>query len=412
MTPNAYQTQYHVPVGFNGPGASFVTKLNATGSALVYSTYFGQAVAAGATGIYATGIAVDSGGNAVICGETDAGNFPSTVGVIQPSVRGSRDAFVAKFNLKGDKLIFATLLGGSGADRANGVALDQFGSVYVVGTTISTDFPITGQAFQKQFAGSVNTGGFINLVGDAFVSKLSTSGTELQYSTFLGGSGGDIAAAIAVDRSTQTAYVTGTTTSGNFPVTPDAFQKPTLNQSSAFITGIAPDGGSLTNSTYFGGVFAMYPMAIAFTDGVYVAGYTNSPGLPTTPDAFQPLQPGRLVGFAAKFKAGVYPAVKTVVFDQNPVLAETAAHGVVTLDSPAPKGGASVVIKSAYLALDRVSMITVTVPQGSVSAPFAIPTYKDTRFASNYVVYITAYTKSGAAGAELEVSLTSIPPFH
>jgi len=227
-TPGAFQTAFG-----SGIRDDFVTKLNATGSALVYSTFLGS----GSIG-YVGGIAVDSTGNAYVTGADDS-TFPTTPGAFQTSVNGGFNAFVAKLNPTGSALVYSTFLGGPGRDFGNGVAVDSTGNAYVAGATSSTSFPVTAGAFQTTLSG---------IVQNAFVTKLNANGTALIYSTYLGGSGcqpvsegcdgPEVALGIALD-SGDNAYVTGQTNSGDFPITPGAFQAKLASKdrgTNAFIT--------------------------------------------------------------------------------------------------------------------------------------------------------------------------------
>ncbi len=146
---NAYVT------GSNG--YAFVSKLNSSGSALVYSTYLG-----GGSADYGVGIALDSSGNAYVAGSTDSSNFPTTAGAFQTTLAGGGDAFVSKLNSSGS-LVYSTYLGGSVNDGGRGIALDSSRNAYVTGFTDSSNFPTTPGAFQTTLAGG----------GDAFVSKLN-----------------------------------------------------------------------------------------------------------------------------------------------------------------------------------------------------------------------------------------------
>jgi hypothetical protein len=185
--------------GFGGANV-FVAKLAPNGSALVYTTYL-----AGSRGATGTGIAVDAAGAAYVTGETDSSDFP-TMHPLQPTYGGGNgDAFVAKLTADGSALVYATYLGGSGFDRGSGIAVDAAGAAYVTGFTTSSDFP-TVQPLQST---SNN--------GDAFVAKLAADGSTLVYATHLAGSSGtDAGAGITVDAA-GTAYVTGFTTSSDFP---------------------------------------------------------------------------------------------------------------------------------------------------------------------------------------------------
>jgi hypothetical protein len=219
-TGNAYVTGFTVSNGVSGgfpitSGAfqttcigtnAFVTKLTADGSSLVYSTHLG----AGGYAV-ASGIAVDSAGNAYTTGYID-GTFPTTSGAYQTTYGGGGgDTYITKLNAAGSSLIYSTYVGGIGYDYPLGIAIDSTGNAYVAGLT-NGSFPTTSEAPQMTFGGWY----------DAFVSKLSADGSSLVYSTYLGGSGYDLALGIAVD-SASNAYVTGYT-SGSFPATSGAYQ--------------------------------------------------------------------------------------------------------------------------------------------------------------------------------------------
>jgi hypothetical protein len=203
-----------------GAQDAFVLKLNPAGTALVYSTYLG-----GSDNESVTGIAVDSAGSAYVAGLTPSTNFP-TVSPLQAANAGGLDVFVLKLNPAGTALVYSTYLGGSSADGGNSIAVDSAGSAYVTGLTNSADFP-TASPLQAASAG----------MGDAFVTKLSSAGTALVYSTYLGGSGADGGNSIAVD-SAGTAYITGSTSSTNFP-TASPLQGSNAGGLDVFVTKIA-----------------------------------------------------------------------------------------------------------------------------------------------------------------------------
>ena len=252
-TLNAYQGSNRAP---NYRPNGFVTKLNATGSALVYSTYLG-----GGDDTSARGIAVDASGQAHVTGWTTARDFPTTPGVVQPTP-GSRactnglctDAFVTKLGVNGTGLVYSTFLFGDLDDEGVGIAVDNTGHAYVVGSTDSPTFPIL-QAFRHRKA---DTLGY-----DAFVTKLNPTGSAFVYSSYLGGStingygleGDEQGVGIAVD-GTGNAYVTGITKSFNFPTTAGAVQPafaagfcgyyPEDLCGDAFVTKIAASGPGVT----------------------------------------------------------------------------------------------------------------------------------------------------------------------
>src|SRR5262249_15135918 len=193
----------------SGGSDAFVTKLNPDGSSLLFSTYLG-----GSAADSASAIVLDSSGNAYVAGNTLADDFP-TRAPFQSAHAGGWDAFVTKFSPNG-ALLFSTYFGGATDDQAQGIAVDASGNFYLTGFTWSTNFPVKNAA--KQY----NPGG-----GDVFISKFSPDGSSLVWSTFLGGTGREVAGGIALD-SSPNVYVAGTTHPRHFPAaTP--FQPPNLN---------------------------------------------------------------------------------------------------------------------------------------------------------------------------------------
>ena len=273
-TGNAFQQT------FGGGVDAFVTKLSADGSALFYSTYLG-----GANDDYGEDIAVDASGNAYVTGLTLFSGFPTTTEAFDTSHNGGFiDAFVTKLSANGSALVYSTYLGGTGIDFGFGIAVDSGGNAYVTGFTDdpNNDFPTTGNAFQQTFGGGY----------DAFVTKLSANGSALVYSTYLGGSSNDESWGIAVDGGGN-AYVTGWSTSTDFPTTENAFQKTIGGKNGrepdAIVAKLNAAGSALVYSTYLGGKQLDYGFGIAIDgDGnAYVTGYTQSRDFPTA-DPFQP----------------------------------------------------------------------------------------------------------------------------
>jgi hypothetical protein len=280
---------------------------------LGYSTYFG-----GNKGDTAYAIAVDTNGCAYIAGGTLSTTFTNiSTGAYQASFQGGTvagDAFVAKFDKTGSNLVYFTYLGGNNEDVASGIAVDKSGNAYVTGMTCSTNFPtdkpLYGQITSK-YVFSKN-GSFYE--PDAFVSELNTNGTELVYSTYLGGSDYNIANAIAVD-SGHNAYIVGWTTSSDFPMT-NALQNKlqctnSLANCNAFITEISTNGTKLLYSSYLGG--NNYDDATSITldtsNFIYVAGFTASTNFPKT----NILYPNALSGF--KYLNGATNANVTAAYD-------------------------------------------------------------------------------------------------
>jgi len=225
-----FPTQNAIQSNKNGPGDCFVTKINTTGTALVYSTYLG-----GSGGEDAYSIEVDTLGNAYITGRTTSDDFPTRNPLQSTKAGGSGDAFVTKINSLGTDFVYSTYLGGSGdLEWGNSIEVDSSGNAYVTGSTNSTDFPMHNP-IQADYAG----GGWLHPFGDAFVTKINTTGTALIYSTYLGGSGGEDAYSIAVD-TLGNAYITGETVSTDFP-THNPLQPNHAGNHDAFVTKI---GGS------------------------------------------------------------------------------------------------------------------------------------------------------------------------
>src|SRR5207253_5332645 len=260
---------------------SFVSKVNFSGTQLVYSTYLG-----GTGADVGQGIKVDSAGNAYVAGYTFSANFP-TQNPYQGSNAGAPDAFISELNPAGSALVFSTYLGGSTDDRAFAIALDSSGNIYVAGVTQSTDFPTTSSAFQTTKQGQ----------SDAFITKLKSGGSNLTYSTLLGGTGADQANGIAVN-SSGNAFVTGFTQSSDFPTASPVQSILGISGGSAcgstvcadgFVTQLNPSGGGLTYSTYLGGSGADFGQGIALdsTGNPYVTGSTASTNFPVIAGSFQ-----------------------------------------------------------------------------------------------------------------------------
>lgn len=285
VTPGAYQTT------FGGYSDAFVAKLNATGSSLIYSTYLGGSAAEDGPAI-----AIDGSGNACLAGGTASSDFPTTPGAFQNVSGGNGDAFVTKLNAAGSALLYSTYLGGNDYDSADSIAIDTVGNAYVTGITRSVHFPTTPGAFQINLAG---TG------ADAFVTKLSTVGFPV-YSTYLGGGQDDLGAGIAVD-AFGNAYLTGQTSSIDFPTTAGAFQSLRRGPDNAFVAKLNSTGSALAYSTYLGGSGTNeggLGIAIDVLGNAYITGRTGSTDFPVTPGAVQSAFGGDYEdGFVSKLDA-------------------------------------------------------------------------------------------------------------
>jgi sugar lactone lactonase YvrE len=307
VTGTTYSQDFPVSATAYGPSTqgtaapeAFVTKINPTGTTLVYSTYIGgSGDAYGGDG--ATAIKVDSKGDAYIAGATFSEDFPVVGGFIQ-SINNCINAactngFVTELNPTGSGLINSTYIGGGAqggvGDLVNALYLDSSGNVYLTGDTASVDFPVTSGAYQS--SNKAAAAGYSTV----FIAKLASAFTSLDYSTFLGGTANDSGAAIAVD-SAGDAYVAGSTSSANFPVTSGSYQQ--TNKAAAaktgtnvFVTELNPTGKALVYSTFLGGTGstkieggdAGNGIAIDASGNATVTGMTASTDFPVTSAAYQ-----------------------------------------------------------------------------------------------------------------------------
>ncbi len=234
----------------------FVAKLNPAGDERAYLSILG-----GSSDDTGFDIAVDGSGSAYVVGSTDSENF-TTANALQPNFGGSQDAFLAKLNPTGSGVSYSTYLGGSGSDSGFGLAVDGAGNAYVIGSTDSTEFSTLGGR-------------------DVFVAKFSATGDQRTYFTILGGSGDDAGFAIAVDAAGG-AYLTGSTDSSNF-TTANALQPTSGGSQDVFIAKLSPSGSTLDYSTFVGNISNESGFAIAVDNSgsAYVSGFTSSPNFPT-----------------------------------------------------------------------------------------------------------------------------------
>ena len=356
----------------NGSFDAFVTKLNATGSRLVYSSFLG-----GSDNELPENVAVDANGNAYVVGSTRSAGFPTTPGAFDPTHNGGAfdtlfDAFVTKFNATGSSLVYSTFLGGSNSDFGGDLALDGAGNAYVVGGTLSPEFPTTPGAFDTAFTGE----------SEGFVTKLNSSGSALGYSTFLGGAG---ASGVVVDTA-RNAWLAGGASSAAAPTTPDGFDTTHNGGGDAWIGELNATGSALVYATFLGGTNSETGSDVALdsTGNLYVTGHTYSPDFPTTPGAFDRVfngDPAIFWGdaFVTRLRSGATAsppqpaALSSLSLSPTGVTGGNSSTGTVTLTSAAPAGGASVALSSSNTAAATVPA-SVTVPAGSTSATFTVST--------------------------------------
>jgi hypothetical protein len=307
-TNGVFQTTFKSTTGTN----AFVTELNSTGTQLIFSTYFG-----GSGSDSAVGIGIDGSGDAFITGTTTSFDLPIAGSPLLntfPAGNLGTTGFFSELSSSGSALTYSTYLGGNTRDVPSGLAVDSSGNCYVVGTTSSSNFPLStvyGNAYQT-FSNAISNGG-----GAAFLSKISTNpglpGFQgLLYSTYLGGSDSDGAAAVAAD-SFGNAYITGTAASTDFPMTvpPNGYQTSlSPGTDDAYVVRInttLSGTASLIYSSYLGGTGtnggAGLAIAADSSFNAYVGGTTAAANFPVTANAFMPSQPsaGYIMGFVARF---------------------------------------------------------------------------------------------------------------
>jgi hypothetical protein len=312
VTAGAYQTTRR------GGWDAFVTKLNASGSALNFSTYLG-----GTSHESEYGLAVDATGNIYLAGRTASANFPIAVGAFQPARNTefnnpeSYDGFVTKLNPTASALIYSTYLGGSRDEYLWGLAVGSDGSAYVTGSTYAANFPTTAGAYQ-----SVKAAPNDNFDDDIFVTRLNPSGSSLLYSTFIGSVGSERSSAIALDASGN-AFITGLTSSATYPTTAGAYQTvypgAPLSTTKCVVTKLNATGTALVYSTFLGGANGDEGSGITVdaTGNAVVVGSSDSPGFPTTADAFQRQKNDKRDGFLARFNATGSQLLYSTFFGDN-----------------------------------------------------------------------------------------------
>jgi hypothetical protein len=322
---NAFQST------FGGQADAFVAELNPTATALVYSSYLGGTGIDNATGIAVTGGKIYVTGNTIPSGATA---FPVTSGAFQTTAGGGTDAFVAKVDpaqTGNSSLVYSTLLGGSGDENANAIAVDGSGITYVTGFTTSSNFPLSS-ASQGSLSG----------IQDAFVTKLNATASALNFSTYLGGTGLDIGVGIALDGGNNI-YVTGQTSSTDFPTVNPTQASSGGGSNDAFVSEYV--SSTLTFSTYLGGsgqedvtsTGVSGAVVVDASNNIYVVGDTSSSDFPASAGAFQTSFAG---GIADAFVTKIAPSaglpdfsVAATALTPASVAAGSSATSTVTVTS-------------------------------------------------------------------------------
>lgn len=383
----------------------FVTKLNAAGTAEIYSTFIG-----GTWGDWAEGIALDNHGSAYVTGYTYSPNYPVTTGAYQTTNIGWShsvvNAFITKLSADGSRLVYSTYLGGTGTlstfgDTAYAIAVDSAGNAHVTGEAYSTDFPVTAGAYQAKNKAT-------QWGSNVFVTELSADGSSLVHSTYVGGSGidvrGDTGHAIAVDADGNT-YIAGGSPSSDFPVTKGAFQTEnfgTKNKAAnAFVVKLNPDCTELVYSTLLGGAGIQdsgdtaYALAVDSSGEAYVAGEAYSGAFPVTTGAFQ------TTNFAAQYLSS-NAFVAKLNSTASGLIYSTFVGGYGSLEGPGDSAHA--------LALDGYGDAYVAGKTYSLNFPVTINAYQTARnesddnepfvavvdAAGNGLIYSTYFGGSGS----------------
>lgn len=302
------------------PTNGFITKISPDGGKLIYSTFFG-----GSSDDFCYFLALDKEGCVYITGTAGSLNFPITENAFDKSREGNSDAFISKLSPDGSALIYSTFLGGNEGDGGISIAVDEDGYAYILGGTGSSDFPTTENVWSRNLKGN----------GDIFIAKINQEGSNLVYSTLLGGSTKnpniyveEIAFSIAIDRK-GCAYITGYTSSSDFPIIPESSNKVLENSQTSFIVKISSDGsdilysqlleGSWSASSGFGVPWSvgcsikLLETGEAHSLNIYIAGHANWDGILATGERKERKEPCEIDAFIYKFLFSDEPARETIV---------------------------------------------------------------------------------------------------
>lgn len=292
VTDDAFDSSY------NDNYDVFVSKMDANGSKLLYSTYIGGSntenyVSYSSWRSEAGGIWVDDDGAVYITGNTRSSDFPTTAGAYDTVISSGYDGFVLKLSSKGDKLDFSTYLGGTNNDYPTDICLNDDGNVIVVGFTYG-NLPVTTGAFQTSLGGGC----------DGFASMLNASGDKLLYSTYMGDIYDDLAFAVALGPN-GCAYVTGFTRSSNFPTTTGAYNRTHNSYTDIFVLKLNETFASLQYSTFVGTSYYDYGFDIVVDDSgrAYVVGATGNGYFPTVSGCYDTSYNGDFDGVVFRLNA-------------------------------------------------------------------------------------------------------------
>ncbi|QHT63263.1 DUF11 domain-containing protein [Paenibacillus lycopersici] len=394
-TPSSF-----MPV-FPGGTAAFVTKLNSTGTALLFSTYLGGT--GEQTRLF--DIALDDADNPIVVGSTGSSSYPTTPGAFQTAFTGTECSILTKLNASGTGLLYSTFVGGTASSRGTGITLDGSGLVYVCGTTDSTDFPTTPGALQVTAPPGTST----------FVYAMNASATSLVFSTYLGGSGTEDSADIAIGSLGQV-VVCGSTTSADFPTTPGALQPALLSETCGFVSVLASSGSSLNYSTYIGGAGGdTHLLDLTIRPGfVLFVGDTESPNFPVTVDALQPALTGvtsAVVGILAAAGELVYASYLGGSAEQTAFAAEfiPGSPSAIAYIAGTTNSADFPVTPGAYDTAPLGNQRLFLVKFAAVSDVFVTKTPSQTQVTrGSTVTYSITVRNTGVVGASTDPTLTNV----
>ncbi len=269
-TKGSYQPKYG-----GGQADMYAAKLSEDMKQILWCTYIGSSNTDWPRG----GLALDDQDNVYLVGGSDSRNFPTTEGTFQRNLKGERDAVIVKLSADGSKLILSTFLGGSSWDGTMGIHVNTSGDIYVAGHTRSSNFPTTPGAPSSKFSGK----------SDCFLTKISNDGSKLLYSTYLGGTENEFAEHRPWLNTDGAFFLTGVTSSPDFPTTTGAYQRKLKGSNDGFVTKVSPDGERFVFSSLIGGSggeFFLMP-TLDSKGNIFIVGHTTSKDFPTTPDALQ-----------------------------------------------------------------------------------------------------------------------------
>lgn len=324
-TIGAFQTNF-------GDGLSniAISKYNQDGSNLVYATYIG-----GSNKDLPLSIITDSNKQLYILGVTKSDDYPVTGSSIQPSFGGNTDITITILNNLGANLIGSTFIGGSEVDGVNQaqmnasygdmyrseIILDRFSNIYVSSVTSSDDFPVTNNAFDQSYdtIGTIEPNGAISPAQDGVVFKLSNDLTSLNWASYLGDEGADVAMGIRVNKTGQV-YVAGTAGGPNFPASfSDSYSSFNGGDADAFLVKIAADGSSILNGTFFGTseTDSGHLIDMDETGNIHLIGLTTGSIQPTPPGVFQTTADSRQ--FITAFDENLSEVIYTTTIGKGPL---------------------------------------------------------------------------------------------